>query len=398
MRIALRPRPVLELHLFLDDPEHGDQFQQSDHRVRRRRQGVLPAAVSLAGRGAELNRSFGCGTDDMTNVGSRVHTERRQRLSTTREDACPDQRRAATAERDAVVAVVAHECRRAPRRLSVRLSSRSARRTAAAPARGAGQPEGVADSRAVAATELYVQRRPTGFTNDARGTTIDRDPGDRRAGQRVTPLARASGAEAGARFVARRGPAEDVTVWRLDLDGELMFVGDAGTTEASATQPSLGRGVETLAAPRPWLMLDADLAWSRAHFTDADPVGDRIPGSIVSVVSAGVTVDGGPEVFASLRLATSAPASAGRGRNSIRSRRRQLVNWEDWLQVLGPVRLGLDVFNLLNAAGATWTTTTGRACAASPRRGRRPPPASCAAAHIARVRALALLRRARVHW
>ena len=39
-----------------------------------------------------------------------------------------------------------------------------------------------------------------------------------------------------------------------------------------------------------WLTLDADFAWSHTRFRDDAPDGDHIPGSLETVVAAGVSV------------------------------------------------------------------------------------------------------------
>jgi hypothetical protein len=88
-----------------------------------------------------------------------------------------------------------------------------------------------------------------------------------------------------------------LSLWRLTLDSELVFKGDAGTTEAS--RPSLRRGIEwsNRYIPHEWLLVDFDLSVSRARFTGTDPlvVGNYIPGAIDRVASLGVTVkDLGP--------------------------------------------------------------------------------------------------------
>ncbi len=93
-----------------------------------------------------------------------------------------------------------------------------------------------------------------------------------------------------------------VSAWWLDIDSELVFVGDAGTTEAG--RPSRRYGVELANywAVNDWLTLDADVSWSHARFGDKAPEGRHIPGSIETVVAAGATISDWHGFFASLRL------------------------------------------------------------------------------------------------
>lgn len=59
---------------------------------------------------------------------------------------------------------------------------------------------------------------------------------------RVTPLARAKGAQVGVRYAGLRGLETDLGLWRLDLASELLVMDDAGTTEA--TRPSRRWGIK----------------------------------------------------------------------------------------------------------------------------------------------------------
>src|SRR4029434_1128228 len=103
------------------------------------------------------------------------------------------------------------------------------------------------------------------------------------------------------------------------------------------------------AAPRPWLTLDADLAWSQARFKDSDPAGDRIPGAVEQVASAGVTLDGHGMLFGSLRLRYFGARDLVED-GSVRSASTRLLNGQFGAR-LGPrTELVLDGFNLLNAA------------------------------------------------
>ena len=90
-----------------------------------------------------------------------------------------------------------------------------------------------------------------------------------RAADRVRPMVRATGAEIGMRTAALPYTQLALTAWALDLDSELIYVGDAGATEASRATERFGVELGVFVTPREWLTLDADLAWSHARFTRA---------------------------------------------------------------------------------------------------------------------------------
>jgi outer membrane receptor protein involved in Fe transport len=96
------------------------------------------------------------------------------------------------------------------------------------------------------------------------------------------------------------------------------------------------------------LIVDGDVSLSRAHFTDVDPAGDRIPGSVESVVSLGGTIDGVRNVFGSVRLRYFGPRPLVEN-DAVRSAATTLINLEAGYRITKGVRLALDVFNLLNA-------------------------------------------------
>jgi len=131
-------------------------------------------------------------------------------------------------------------------------------------------------------SELYLNWGMSFHSNDARGVVAAVDP--------ASPLARTQGEEIGVRTRAIPGLTSTVAMWNLDQDSELLFVGDAGTTEAS--RPSRRTGVEwtNFYQLQDWLTWDADVAFSHARFTDDDPAGNAIPGAVGSVVTTGPTV------------------------------------------------------------------------------------------------------------
>ena len=79
--------------------------------------------------------------------------------------------------------------------------------------------------------------------------------------------------------------------YRLDLASELLFVGDAGTTEASRPSRRVGFELANYYKLGNWLTVDADVAFARARFRDADPTGNRIPGAVEGVASLAIAVD-----------------------------------------------------------------------------------------------------------
>ena len=156
---------------------------------------------------------------------------------------------------------------------------------------------------------------------------------------------RASGAELGLRTLALRRYQATVAVWGLDIASELVFVGDAGTTEPSRPSRRLGVEWSNVFAPWPWLAFDADLACSRARFRDRDPAGARIPGAVEGVASAGVSVQEIGRLSGSLRLRYFGPRPLIED-DHVRSRASATLNARARWRVSRPCFLSVDVFNL----------------------------------------------------
>ena len=147
-----------------------------------------------------------------------------------------------------------------------------------------------------AKTEFFVNLGHGFHSNDARGTVATvaaKDPNGARIAP-VDPLVRSKGFELGARTELVPGLQSSLALWSLTLDSELLFVGDAGETEPSRASRRHGLEWNNHYAAATWLLLDADLAVSRARFTQPDPgdpaLGDHIPGAVQTVASFGATV------------------------------------------------------------------------------------------------------------
>ena len=117
-------------------------------------------------------------------------------------------------------------------------------------------------------TEFYLNAGFGFHSNDARGTAITVDPDPSAAVHRVPLLVRSKGAEVGVRTQASQRPSIVLCVL-LNFNSELLFIGDAGTTDP-AVRPTAGRGVDLTYRPRGWLWLDLDAAYTHARFLEDD--------------------------------------------------------------------------------------------------------------------------------
>jgi hypothetical protein len=332
---------------FLDDRQSGDQFEQRDERwitgLRASRLWVLGGTAHPT----EMTIGTQLRYDDIAPVGL-YHTKARERLSSVREDDVRQASAALCAQADTqwaskirtVVGV-----RGDAYRFDVDSSDplNSGKETAMRPSPKVSLALGPWSR-----TELYASYGWGFHSNDARGATITRDPSTGEPAERVDPLVRARGAETGVRTLAAPGLHATVALWGLDLDSELLFVGDAGTTEAS--RPSRRRGVELTAdyAPRPWFKLDASYAYSSARFTDENPVGNRIPGAIEGVFATGLAVHDLDRWSGSLRVRWFGPRPLIED-DSVRSRSSTLVNADLSFALKPGWSIQAGVFNLLDA-------------------------------------------------
>jgi hypothetical protein len=332
---------------FLDDPVNGDQFEQKDDRV------ILGAAVNQR----FLSRWFGRDTESVVGVQGRLddiptvglyHTRATQRLATIRQDDVRQTSGAAFFQTsiqwsDTLRTVAGLRGDVYAFDVASSDPANSGRRTASLASPKLGLVLGPWNS-----TEVYANAGLGFHSNDARGAVQTRDPKTGEAVEPVDPIVRARGAELGLRTLALRRYQTSVAVWGLDIDSELLFVGDAGTTEASRPSRRVGFEWSNVFVPRPWLTLDADLAWSRARFRDADPAGDRIPGAVEGVASAGLTVHELGRFSGSLRLRYFGPRPLVED-DSVRSRASTTLNARLGWRLSRRYAVGLDVFNLTDA-------------------------------------------------
>jgi TonB-dependent Receptor Plug Domain/Carboxypeptidase regulatory-like domain len=199
---------------FLDDPAAGDQLQQADHRF------VTGGKATYRRLGQWLDRetqnSIGVQlrNDNITNV-ALYHSAQRQRLGTTRQDAVLQTSVAGFAQNETVWTP------RLRTTASIRVDGYHFDVDSIDPVNsgtgfaGLTSPKGGVVIGPFRGTELYANGGLGYHSNDARGATITRDPATGEPAGRATPLARATGAEAGVRTVAIPHLQSSLAVWSL---------------------------------------------------------------------------------------------------------------------------------------------------------------------------------------
>lgn len=157
-------------------------------------------------------------------------------------------------------------------------------------------------------TEFFLNGGFGYHSNDARGTTLQIDPTNGSAldssAARISPMARSRGAEFGIRSNFIDGLNSTLALWWLESDQELVFVGDAGTTEVNGKSHRYGVEWTNFYKPTDWLTLDADFAFNSASYatTPAGETNNYVPNSVGRVISAGATVVAPNGLFGTLRL------------------------------------------------------------------------------------------------
>ena len=331
---------------FLNDPVNGDQFQQVDRRVVTGGKVSHGRLLTLFGADAELTAGLDVRNDNIPTLGL-LNTRARDLLSVVRLDHVSQTSGALWAQ----AAVQVLPWFRAVAGLRGDLYRFNV--ASNVPENSGTETSGIVSPKLslvfgpFSNTEIYLNGGYGFHSNDGRGATLHVDPVTKDPAEPVTPLVRAKGAEIGVRTTAIKGFQSTLGVWLLDIDSELVFVGDAGITEPSRPSRRVGFEWANYWRPFPWLTVDADFAYARARFTEDDPAGNHIPGAIEGVASAGVSVNNLSGFFGSVRLRYFGPRALIED-DSVRSKSSTLVNLKLGWQAASWARLTLDVYNLFN--------------------------------------------------
>jgi hypothetical protein len=332
---------------FLDDPVNGDQFEQEDRRSVVGGRSTYRRLSTFMGRHVESVAGVQLRHDAIGNTALYKTVERR-RLGTVRADTVDQTAFGLFAQSDiewSRVLRTAIGVRGDVMRFNVDSSNAL---NSGEGTEGLVSPKFTAVLGPWAQTEFYVDAGMGYHSNDVRGATISVNPVTGEPTEPLKPLVRAKGAEFGVRTVRIKGLQSTMSLWYLGFDSELLFVGDAGIVEASRPSRRLGLEWTNYARLNPWLTGEVDLSFSRARFTDDDPVGSFIPGALDRVVSGGITVEPSRRLFGSVRLRHFGPRPLIED-GTVTSKSTTIWNGELGYNVSRRVRLTLEGFNLLNS-------------------------------------------------
>ncbi|WP_424627153.1 TonB-dependent receptor [Bradyrhizobium sp. SYSU BS000235] len=219
-----------------------------------------------------------------------------------------------------------------------------------------------------AKTEFFFNAGEGFHSNDARGVTIKESPSDGTAVDSSPFLVKTRGAEIGIRTKAIPNLDSSVSLFVLDSASEILFVGDAGDTEAS--RPSRRYGIEWSNHYKPysWLSFDGDLAVTHARFRGdnsdqavayaalagypeaqiGNAPGNFIPGAPDMIASAGMRIGEATGWFAALRYRYFGPRPLTED-GAFVSPATGLLNGQLGYRFENGWRIQLDAFNLTDS-------------------------------------------------
>ena len=336
---------------FLDNPAGGDQFGQHDHRVVVGGNFMHAEEVQAFGVSHDLKAGLQSRGDLITGNGL-FRTTAQVRTNTIRQDDVREWGTGAYSEIESKWRTWFRSV------LGVRADAYSfdvtSDRAENSGRRGAGivSPKASLIFAPAGTTEYYMSGGLGFHSNDARGTTITVDPGSGGAVQRVDPLVRSRGAEIGVRATPVQGWRSTLSLWALNLDSELLFIGDGGTTAPSAASERRGFTWANFYRPVPELSLDADVSFARARLTGVAPGQTHVPGALENVVAAGIARTPGEDgILGAVRVRHFGSYSLT-GDNGVRASATTLLSADLGYVLRRGLRVQLTALNLLNGRAA----------------------------------------------
>ncbi len=201
-------------------------------------------------------------------------------------------------------------------------------------------------------TEIFINYGKGFHSNDARGVIDKIDPITDTPADAVPALVGSVGKEVGLRTEFISGLQSSLALWSLDSDSELIYNADSDIGSTSANGASRRYGVEwnNHMVVNPWLLLDADLAWTHARYADANAngeTGNYIPNAVgkVGLFRATLHKLGPWSASIETRYIGSYPLTQD---NTLKASSAIVTNLRVGRQLTPNCRLSVDALNIFN--------------------------------------------------
>ena len=332
---------------YLNDTENGDEIEQEDRRLTYGSSGYRYASYLSVPDNWDIRIGYDLRADDVTKL-NLFHNTSRIRLSPTKLDSAKAVSLSIYIENEIIIA----------RDLRVRLGYRIDHyrydvddailiQNSGHTSRTLGQPKFALAYLYSDTVEFYAGWGKGFHSNDARGTTIRIDPLTQQLVDKIDIFASGKGSEIGIRYERDETLNAAINYFTLDLDSELIFVGDSGTT--APTNGSRRGGFEFSYF---WEMISGlafDMSGSKTHgnYTGVPINQSYIPDAHDFTLSAGITRLWRSDSSATLRLRHFGGAPLTEN-NSITKDGTTLLNFAMSIPFNGD-QITFEVLNVLDA-------------------------------------------------
>jgi len=331
---------------LLDDPVDGDQFEQVDQRTTSGLNLSGSRPLPMLGETVTLNWGGDLRYDDIDKVGL-YSTIQRQRNGAVREDSVEELSVSTYAEVEFYAAPNVRTFMGA--RADYYDWDVDARQQANS---GSGDDTLVSPKLGLAweiheTLEAYANWGRGFHSNDVRGATLTEDPATGDPAGAVDVLVESEGAEISMRFEPADALNATLVGFWLELDSELVFVGDAGGTEINGSSERYGVEASVFWQTNDWLAFNADYTYTDSQFSDEPSSANRIPGAAESTFTLGANMlwDNGWSSSVRLRYLGETPLTED---GNVKADDSLLVNAGVSYRT-GPIELSLEAFNLFDS-------------------------------------------------
>ncbi|MFC1564922.1 TonB-dependent receptor domain-containing protein [candidate division KSB1 bacterium] len=167
-------------------------------------------------------------------------------------------------------------------------------------------------------------------------------------GQKILP--RAIGSEIGMRRKFGKMLNLGMSAWWIDLEEELIYIGDSGVTEIKGESRRKGIDIEGRAQIYRWMLVDLDISLSDGRLQNEPDGANYIPSAPRLTATGGLTVLDYKGLDGSLRFRSFGRRPLNEN-NSVSAEPYTLINFDAGYRLNSNIRL---IFNINNLLAEDW--------------------------------------------